>query len=290
MSIILYTKQFKGLLPKVTESVSVFRPAFGNFQVVDGISENDTFMEMKVNNTPVTIQDYSTDPNTAFGTGTGSSNRFGPRTEIIYENTAVKYEAPLAIHEGIDRFTVNANEATAVAERLALHAEAWADVHNARFSQALSENASETLSTDLSEDSIKKLFNDASTAFVNNKIRRNATRRAYVTSDLYNAIVDHKLATTAKNSGANIDKQSLAEFKGFILEVVPDEYFQEGEVAYFTIDGVGNAGIGLEVARTIESEDFNGRALQAAAKYARFIPEENQKAIIKATLTETLSE
>jgi hypothetical protein len=36
----------------------------------------------------------------------------------------------------------------------------------------------------------------------------------------------------------------------------------------------------------MDSEDFAGTALQAAAKYGKYIPENNKKAILKATLTE----
>ena len=54
----------------------------------------------------------------------------------------------------------------------------------------------------------------------------------------------------------------------------------------FAADNVGVAGIGIQVARALESEDFAGVALQAAAKRAKYIPEKNNKAILKAVLSE----
>ncbi|MFP9055330.1 capsid protein, partial [Enterococcus faecalis] len=80
----------------------------------------------KISDTDVVIQEYSTDANVGFGTGTGSTSRFGVRKEVksVYKN--VPYEAPLSINEGIDDFTVNDIPAQVVAERLALHGVAWA--------------------------------------------------------------------------------------------------------------------------------------------------------------------
>ena len=36
----------------------------------------------------------------------------------------------------------------------------------------------------------------------------------------------------------------------------------------------------------IDSEDFAGVAIQAAAKFGKYIPEKNKKAILKAKLTQ----
>ena len=44
-------------------------------------------------------------------------------------------------------------------------------------------------------------------------------------------------------------------------------------------------GIGIELTRVLDSEDFNGVALQGAGKYGKYIPTKNQKAILKAKLT-----
>ena len=99
-----------------------------------------------------------------------------------------------------------------------------------------------------------------------------------------NAIVDHKLTTTSKGSVANIDENGVVKFKGFLIEEVPDDLFQTGEVAYVYIDGVGKAFTGINTARTIESEDFDGVALQGAGKAGEFILPDNKKAVCKVLL------
>ncbi|MCK0852573.1 hypothetical protein MXX92_25975, partial [Escherichia coli] len=114
-------------------------------QTKDGVSQNDTFLDLKVTDTDVVIQAYSTDENVGFGTGTGSSSRFGKRKEVKSVNKQVKYEAPLSIHEGVDQFTVNDIPDQVVAERLALHAVAWAQHVDNLLGKALSDNASEEL-------------------------------------------------------------------------------------------------------------------------------------------------
>ena len=102
---------------------------------------------------------------------------------------------------------------------------------------------------------------------------------------MYNFLVDSKLATSGKQSSANIDNQTMFKFKGFVLVELPDDKFQEGEQALFVADNVGVAGIGVQVTRALDSEDFAGVALQGAGKYGKFIPTKNEKAILKATLT-----
>ena len=172
-----------------------------------------------------------------------------------------------------------------VAERLALHGAAWAEHVDGMLGKALSDNASETLSGELTEEGVVQAFTDARKKFVNNKVSRNVAWVAYVNTDVFNLLVDSKLATTAKNSSANIDNQTLYAFKGFLLQEIQDDAFQTGEQIYFVADGVGVIGIGIEVARVLDSEDFNGVALQGAGKYGKYIPTKNQKAILKAKLT-----
>ncbi|MEG8004562.1 capsid protein, partial [Listeria monocytogenes] len=86
--------------------------------------------------------------------------------------------------------------------------------------------ASETLSGTLNEDGLTKLFNDARKKLINNNVSKDIVWRAYVTADVYNLLVDSKLATTAKKSSVNIDENELYKFKGFVLEEYPDVYFQ----------------------------------------------------------------
>ena len=287
MAIKLYTKQYSGMVPDLFESRTHFLRSFGGTVQVHADAEyNDKFLTLKTTDTDVTIQAYNTDADVAFGTGTGNSNRFGPRHEVKSVDTTVEWETPLAIHDGIDRFTVNDIPEQVVAERLALHGAAWAEHVDGLLGKALSDNASETLTGELTEEGVVQAFADARKTFVNNKVSRNVAWVAYVNTDVFNLLVDSKLATTAKNSSANIDNQTLYAFKGFLLQEIQDDAFQEGEQIYFAADGVGVVGIGIEVTRVLDSEDFNGVALQGAGKYGKYIPEKNQKAILKATLTE----
>lgn len=286
MAIKLYTKQYAGMLPELFAKKSAFLRAFGGtIQTIQGAEAKSDFLDLKTTDTDVVIQAYSTDAATAFGAGTGSTNRFGVRKEVKSTDTQVPFDTPLAIHEGIDNFTVNDIPEQIVAERLALHAVAWAENYDGVMSAAISTSASETLTeTELSETGVTNAFAEAHKIFVNNGVSNAVAWVAYVTADVYNFLVDSKLATTAKNSSANVDEQSLYKFKGFELAELPDAKFQTGDNVYFVADGVGVAGVAIPVARTMDSEDFAGVALQAAGKLGKYIPEKNKKAILKAKL------
>ena len=287
MAIKIYTKQYAGLVQNIFASRQHFLRTFGGaIQVKDGITHNETFMNLKVSDTDVTLQDYSVDPNVAFGTGTGSTTRFGERKEIKSIDETVPYKAPLAIHEGVDNVTVNDNATQVIQERSAKHAEAWVEHINGFLSKELSDKAGKTLTGELSAKGLSKVFADAHKEFINNKVSKDISWVAYVTADVYDFLVEHNLTTTAKHSSADIDNQSIQKFKGFILEELPDEYFQTKEQIYFAADNVGVVGLGLQMYRMLDSEDFAGVAIQGLAKYASYIPEKNKKAIIKAKLTE----
>lgn len=286
MAIKLYTKQYAGMLQNIFESKSAFLRAFGgNIQTIQGAEADSNFLNLKISDTDVVIQDYNTGENVGFGTGTGSTNRFGPRKEVKSVDLQVPFDTPLAIHEGIDSFTVNDIPEQVVAERLALHAVAWAENYDAVMSAQLSANADDTLTGELTEEGVTGVFAEARKVFVNNKVSNSVAWVAYVNADVYNFLIDSKLATTDKNSGVNVDTQVLYRFKGFELVELSDDKFQEGEQAYFVADGVGVAGLGIPVARTMDSEDFAGVALQGAGKLGKYIPVKNKKAILKATLT-----
>lgn len=287
MAIKVYTREYAGLLTNIFEKKQNFMRTFGGkLQVKDGITNKDTFIDLKISDTDVVIQKYDTGENVAFGTGTGTSNRFGARKEIKSVDKQVQYEEALAIHEGVDNFTVNDNAEQVIKERAGLHAETWIEQMNGFLSKALSAAASKTLTGNLTEDDVVKTFNEASKIFVNNKVARAVQRVAYVTADVYNLIIDSKLVTTSKNASVNIDNQEYLKFKGFILVELADEYFQKGENIVFAADNVGVVGVGIEVYRMIDSEDFAGVAIQAAAKFGKYIPEKNKKAILKAKLTQ----
>lgn len=291
MAIKYFTKQYAGMLPNIFVKRTPFLRVFGGeLQVKTDAEYNDKFMDLKITDTDVTIQNYSTDANVGMGTGTGSSNRFGPRNEVKSIDETVAWEAPLAIHDGIDSFTVNDIPAQVVAERLALHAAAWAGHVNSFLGKAISDNASETLTGELTEAGVTKLFADAHAKFINNNVSPDIAWVAYVNTELYNFLIDSELAKTDKNSSVNVDNQTLYKFKGFELEELPDAQFETGEQAYFTAIGIGVAGVGIKVTRTIDSEDFAGVALQGAGKYAKYIPTKNRQAILKAKLTAPVGE
>lgn len=285
MAIKIFTKQYAGLLANVFEKRQHFLNTFGGkLQVQDGITNKDSFIDLKISDTDVVIQKYDMGENVAFGTGTGTTNRFGQRKEIKSVDKQVPYEEPLAIHEGVDNFTVNDNAEEVVQERAALHAEAWVEQMNGFLSKALSDAAHKTLTGKLTEEDVVKTFNEASKIFVNNKVSKDVARVAYVTSDVYNFIVDAKLVSTGKGSTVNIDDNEYYKFKGFILDELADEYFQKGENIIFAADNVGVAGVGIEIYRMLDSEDFAGVAIQSAGKFGKYIPEKNQKAVVKAKL------
>lgn len=285
MAIKIYTKQYAGLLANVFEKRQHFLNTFGGkLQVQDGITNKDSFIDLKISDTDVVIQKYDMGENVAFGTGTGTTNRFGQRKEIKSVDKQVPYEEPLAIHEGVDNFTVNDNAEEVVQERAALHAEAWVEQMNGFLSKALSDAAHKTLTGKLTEEDVVKTFNEASKIFVNNKVSKDVGRVAYVSADVYNFIIDSKLVTTGKGSTVNIDNNEYLKFKGFILDELADEYFQKGENIIFAADNVGVAGAGIEIYRMLDSEDFAGVAIQSAGKFGKYIPEKNQKAVVKAKL------
>ena len=289
MAIKLYTTQYAEIVPSIFEAKSAYLRVFGGtIQTIQGAEADEDFLKLKISDTDVVIQEYSTDPDVAFGDGTGNSNRFGPRKEVKSIDATVEFDKPLAIHEGIDKFTVNDIPDQVVAERLALHAVAWAEQYDEVMLDTISEYANRTLTGELSEDGVTDVFVEARKHFVNNKVSKNINWVAFVTPDVYNFLIDSDLATTAKNSSANVDTQTLYQFKGFILEELSDDKFKEGEQIYFAAENVGVAGLGIPVTRAIDSEDFAGVALQGAGKLGKYIPEKNRVAILKATLTEAV--
>ena len=72
MAIKTYSKEYGETLKNVFAVKQHFLRTFGGtLQVKDGITNSDNFLELKVSETDVTVQEYSTDANTGFGTGTG---------------------------------------------------------------------------------------------------------------------------------------------------------------------------------------------------------------------------
>lgn len=279
----MYQLQFKQLLQAVFQKRAYFRDFFGGgIEALDGVQDNENAFFVKTSDIPVVVGTYNKGANVAFGTGTANSTRFGERKEIIYVNTPVPYTWEWAIHEGIDRFTVNNDFNAAIADRLDLQAQAKMSQFNAHHGKFISDNAGKTETlTDFTPDNVLALFNTLSNYFVN--IEAIGNKAAKVTPELYNAIVDHPLATTGKHSSANVDTNSILMFKGFVIEEIPEALFQATEVAYAYIQGVGKAFTGINTTRTIESEDFDGVALQGAGRAGEFILPDNKPAIVKVT-------
>lgn len=287
MAIKIYSKEYMGMLKNIFIKKSYFLRAFGGeIKVADGVKQSDEFMEVKISDaSDVTIQEYDTGEDVGFGEGTGSTNRFGKRREIKSVNKQIPYEKPLSIHEGIDDVTVNDVPEEVIAERLEKHALAWAEYVDKLLSKELSNGAAKVINGELSENGITKVFAAAHKHFVNNNVSTINPWVSYVNTEVYDFLVDHKLTTTAKNSNTNIETQTVPMFKGFVVVEVPDHRFEAGEQAVFSSDNVGVAGVGLQVARAMDSEDFTGVALQGAGKYAKYLPDENKKAVAKAKLT-----
>lgn len=272
----LFSDRFVGLLPDVFRAQAAFAGVFGDLQAVDGVSEADTALRVKTNDLPTVVGTYSTDANTAFGTGTAKSSRFGEMKEIIYQDVPVSYSAPWAIHEGLDRFTVNADLQAAVADRLDKAAQAEVRKLNVQLGTYLVTNAADDLG---SADDVVALFDKADEQMT--ELEVNAPVSAYVAPEVYNKIIDNTLTTTGKQSSVNIDTNGVVEFKGFKVYKVASKYL-DGVKAIFAPDGIGRAFAGISTLRTIEAIDFDGIELQGAGKTGQYVSTENLKAVFTA--------
>lgn len=278
-----YEQQFAGIFATVFNAKKAFAGALQEIQVTTGIRNNETAFTVKTNNTPVVFNSYSTDANTGFGTGTSNSNRFGERVEIIYQDEDVPYNDNFAIHEGIDRYTVNNDVDQAVADRLDLQSQAKTRRMNTKNGAYISSVAGNTDAlASMTDADITALFNRMSEYYVDAEVDVPVT--AYVIPSIYNAIVDLAALTTLKNSSVDLDGNTIVEYKGFRIEKTASKYFVTGEGAYFAPDGLIIPFVGIETTRTIETEDFDGVALQGAAKTGQFVLDDNKVAISKVTL------
>lgn len=272
----VYSKQFLQLLSTVYQSQSVFMPTFGALQALDGISNNSVAFSVKTNDLAVVVGEYSTDANTAFGTGTSKSSRFGDMKEVIYSDTDVPYTAGWAIHEGLDQMTVNNDLDAAVADRLNLQAQAKTRLFNVAMGNALS-----AAGTDLGAvGDINALFESVVEKYTDLEVI--APVRAYVTAAVYNAIIDLANVSTAKNSSVNVDTNGMLSFRGITITKVPTQYMG-GKAVIFAPDNIARLFTGINIARTIQAIDFAGVELQGAGKYGTFILDDNKKAIFTAT-------
>ncbi|HFI2472217.1 TPA: phage capsid protein [Streptococcus suis] len=280
-----YEKQYAGILQTVFGVRAAFTGALSPIQVLDGVQENAKAFSVKTNNTPVVIGEYKTGENDGgFGDASGLNSRFGKLTEIKYQNTDVDYDYVLSIHEGLDRYTVNNDLNAAIADRFKLQSEAQTRQMNKRIGKYLSDNAGVTEAlADFTEDKVKALFNKVSAYYINQEVTAAVT--IYLRPELYNAIIDMTANTSAKGSSVSIDTNGLARYKGFALVETPAQYFDTGVLAVFSPDGIVIPFVGIATARTIQTEDFDGVKLQAAAKGGTYMLEDNKKAVVKVTGT-----
>ena len=211
-----YAPQYRQMLSTIFNVQKAFAGVLAPIQTLDGVQHNTKAFMVKTNNTPVVIGTYKTDANVAFGTGTEGKSRFGDLKEVIYQDTEVNYSYLLAIHEGIDRYTVNNDLNAAIADRLRLHSEAQTREINKRVGKFLSDNAGETKElAKIDEANILKLFNQVNVYVVNTEI--NAPIKCYLRAQLYNVIVDMASTNKSKGSSVSIDTTGLLKYNNVEL-------------------------------------------------------------------------
>lgn len=277
----IYQKQFIGLMQTVFGVQSTFTPTFGALQALDGIQNNAIAFSVKANDVPVAVGTYNTDPKVAFGTGTSNSNRFGPMKEIIYGDIDVPYDFGWSFNEGIDQLTVNTDLNSAVADRLNLQAQAKTRLFNGKLGAYLVDSAAADLGA---VDDVNKVFEEASERYTDLEVV--VPVRAYVTAEVYNSIIDHQLVTSTKGSAVNIDENGIVRFRDIVITKTPTRYMA-GKSIIFAPDNIGRAFTGINVVRTIQSENFAGVALQGAGKAGQWISDDNRQAIFTAGTSAT---
>ena len=281
-----FTKEFKEMIGAVFASQAYFADFFGGqIEALDGVKDSENAFYVKTSDIPVVIGTYDKNANTAFGTGTGKSSRFSERKEIIYADTPVPYTWGWSWHEGIDRHTVNNDFDIAIADRVEAQARAKVNQFNVKHGKFISDNAAKTIAggANVTKDNVADIFSKLDAYYTD--IEAVGNRIAKVSSAVWNAIIDSGLTLTSKGSQVNIDKNVIEDFKGFRISKVPTKMFQTKEVIYTYIESVGKAFTGIETARTIPSEDFDGVAFQGAGKAGEFILADNKKAVAKVTVT-----
>ena len=277
----IYQKQFIGLMQTVFGVQSTFTPTFGALQALDDIQNNAIAFSVKANDVPVAVGTYNTDADVAFGSGTSNSNRFGPMQEIIYGDIDVPYSFGWSFNEGIDQLTVNNDLNAAVADRLNLQAQAKTRLFNSKLGAYLVASAAADLGA---VDDVNKVFEEASERYTDLEVV--VPVRAYVTAEVYNAIIDHQLVTSGKGSAVNIDENGIVRFRDIVVTKTPTRYMA-GKAIIFAPDNIGRAFTGINVVRTIQSENFAGVALQGAGKAGQWISDDNRQAIFTAGTSTT---
>lgn len=278
----LYTDKFLMNLPVIFEAQTSFKGALAPVQVTDGVAQGTKAFTVKRSDTKVVANKYDTSVDLNSG-----KSRFGSINEITYGDIDVDYDYQDAFNEAIDKFTVNADEQKAIAERQALQSEALTIRANTRIGQHLSDNAKKALTlADYTPENVSKLFDTASKYFKNKLITGN--RYAFVTPDLWNAMVSMIQFKSLSGAVVDVNNDTLMKYKGFIISEEPDQYFNEKDVAYFTAEQVVIPFVGIELSRTMEDSNIAGQLLQTAVKGGQFTQEENKEAIVKVTFGGTI--
>ena len=150
-----YIPQFHAILASVFRAKSYWSDFFTELQVLDGISHKDVAFSIKTNDVAAAVTAgslesggtpaYDTGANVAFGSGTGSTNRFGQRTEVKYTDVDVPYSWDWVYHEGIDKHTVNADFDEANAREMDKIAAGITGKFNAKQGAYLSAGAGKTI-------------------------------------------------------------------------------------------------------------------------------------------------
>lgn len=280
----VYQRQFKELLTAVFNKKAYFGDFFvGGLQALDGVSNNDEAFVVKTSDIPVVVGTYSTDANTAFGTGTSNSTRFGERTEIIYTNTSVPYTDVWSIHEGIDRHTVNNDFEGAISDRLELQAIAKTKMFDTAHAKFIADSAGKEVTiTGINGPSLEEAILELSEYFTDIEVVGDVHLKT--NPEVYNLMVLLPGAVREKGSGVNIDKGEILRYFDFVIEKVPTSKLPEGVAALVYVPGIAKAFTGINTMRAIESEDFDGKALQGAGKFGSFITKDNKKAVAKITM------
>lgn len=273
LSVRQYTPQFKKLLSTVFGVKTAFINALAPLQLEDGITHATKAFSVKTNATPVVVGNYNKETNVAMGDFSAGVSRFGNITEVIYVDTDVNYDYDYAIHEGLDRHTVNIDLDAAVADRLALQSEALTRKANVRIGKYLSDSAIKTLTLSANtKEKVQAMFREATQYLVDLEITAPVT--VYVRPEVY--ALYQELTNTVNSTGFATD---------FTVIQTPSAYFQSTDMAYIVPNGVVIPFIGIQTARTVEAINFDGVLLQGAVKGGTFMLDDNKKAIIKVTGT-----
>jgi hypothetical protein len=281
----VFTTQLLAMFPSIFGAEHKWGASLQPLQMLDGIRKNQIAFTVKTNDTPVILREYNTDPDVAFGAGTGNSSRYGERTEIIYSDVEVPYDYHLSFNEGIDVATVNNDFDEAIADRLEANSIALVEDANIRIGAKLNELAGNVVSVgNIDEENVIALFMALRAFKTNSKARGNFS--AYVNTAIYAQLLTSKLMTTDKNSLTNIDEGTVGDGRafGFSIYEVPDEYFVDDDVAFVVPDGVVLPFMGINETRIVVDTNHGGEVLQGYIKGGTFISEANASVISRVTL------